>query len=124
LDSFCENRVFKMNIQFCCHLCCSSSVIFHKNPSQCMMLILPMLNALFLFTDAVLPWFMYADITLKTVTLSTPNNVAVYVTDAPAQSTPMICPLSKLDKSPIFWFFHMDWHSPQSLMRWHKHYRV
>jgi hypothetical protein len=22
-DSFCGNRVFKMNIQFCCHLCCS-----------------------------------------------------------------------------------------------------
>jgi hypothetical protein len=25
--SFCGNRVFKMNIQFWCHLCCSSSVI-------------------------------------------------------------------------------------------------
>jgi hypothetical protein len=27
-DSSCRNRVFKMNIQFCRHLCCSSSVIF------------------------------------------------------------------------------------------------
>jgi hypothetical protein len=28
--------------------------------------------------------FVYADITLETVTLSTPNNVAVFITDAPA----------------------------------------
>jgi hypothetical protein len=27
-DSFCGSRVFKINIQFCCHLCYSSSVIF------------------------------------------------------------------------------------------------
>jgi hypothetical protein len=27
-DSFCGNRVFKMNIQFCCHVYCSNSVIF------------------------------------------------------------------------------------------------
>jgi hypothetical protein len=31
---------------------------------------------------------MYADITLETVTLNTPNNVAVFVTDAPAKGTP------------------------------------
>jgi hypothetical protein len=36
-DRFCGNRVFKMNIQFCCHMRCSSSVIFLNNPSQCMM---------------------------------------------------------------------------------------
>jgi hypothetical protein len=32
----------------------------------------------------------------------------------------MICPLSKSDKSPIFWFIHMDCQSTQSLI----HYRV
>jgi hypothetical protein len=41
--------------------------------------------------------------------------VAVFVTHAPA-------PLSKLDKSPIFWFFHINCHSTQSPMHWHKHY--
>jgi hypothetical protein len=37
--------------------------------------------------------------------------VAVFVTDALAKWAPMICPLSKSEKSPIFWFFHMDCHS-------------
>jgi hypothetical protein len=45
---------------------------------------------------------MYADITLETAALHTPNNVAVFVIDAPAKHALMICPLSKLDKSPIF----------------------
>jgi hypothetical protein len=27
-NNFCGNRIFMMNIQFCCLLCCSSSVIF------------------------------------------------------------------------------------------------
>jgi hypothetical protein len=27
-DNFCGNTVFKLNIQFCCHLCCSSYMIF------------------------------------------------------------------------------------------------
>jgi hypothetical protein len=43
------------------------------------------LRLLFLFSDDVFPWFVYADITLDTVTLNTPNNVAVFVTDAPAK---------------------------------------
>jgi hypothetical protein len=30
--------------------------------------------------------------------------VAVFVTDAPTKCTPMICPLSKSDKSPTFYF--------------------
>jgi hypothetical protein len=34
-DSFCGNMVLKMNIRFCCHLCCSSSLIFRNNPSHC-----------------------------------------------------------------------------------------
>jgi hypothetical protein len=41
-------------------------------------------------------------ITLETFTLDTPNNVAVFVTDALAKWAPMICPLSKSEKSPIF----------------------
>jgi hypothetical protein len=57
---------------------------------------------LFLFAEVVLPWFVYADITLETFTLNTPNNVAVFVTDAPAKREPMICSLSKSDKSPTF----------------------
>jgi hypothetical protein len=40
---------------------------------------------------------VYADITLETAALDTPNNVAVFATDAPAKCTPTICPLSKLD---------------------------
>jgi hypothetical protein len=33
-DSFCGNGFFKTNVQFCCHLCQSSSVIFRSSPSQ------------------------------------------------------------------------------------------
>ena len=36
-DFFCGNRVFKMNIEFCCHLCYSSPMIFRHN-SQCMVI--------------------------------------------------------------------------------------
>jgi hypothetical protein len=35
------------------------------------------------------------DITLETVALNRPDNVAVFVTDAPAKSVATICPLSK-----------------------------
>jgi hypothetical protein len=42
---------------------------------------------------------MYDSITLETVTLDTPNNVEVFVTDAPAKRAPTICLLSKSDKS-------------------------
>jgi hypothetical protein len=47
-------------------------------------------HSLLLFAD-VFPWFVYADITLETVTLDTPN-VALSVTDAAAIQPPMICP--------------------------------
>jgi hypothetical protein len=50
--------------------------------------------------------------------------VSAFITDYPAKCTRMICPLSKLDRSPIFRFFHADSHSTQSLMHWHEHYRV
>jgi hypothetical protein len=68
-------------------------------------------HPLLLFADVVFPWFVYTDIALETVALDTPNNVSVSVTDSPAKWAPMICPLSKSDKSPNFQFFHMDCHS-------------
>jgi hypothetical protein len=70
---------------------------------------------LFLFAD-VLPLFVYADITVETVALDTPNNVAVFVTDAPAKCSLTIRPLSKSDQSLIFRFFHMGCHSTQLLV--------
>jgi hypothetical protein len=72
----------------------------------------------FLFADVIFPWFGYANITLGTVALDTPNNVAAFVTYAPAKRTPMIWPLSKSE------FFHTDCDSAESLMHWHEHYRV
>jgi hypothetical protein len=50
--------------------------------------------------------------------------VTVFITDAPAKCAPVICPLSKSDKSPIFQIFHMDCHWTQSLMHLHEHYMV
>jgi hypothetical protein len=55
-------------------------------------------------------------ITLETVALDTPNNVAGFMTVAPAKGAPTVCP-SKSDKSAIFRFFHTDSHSTQSLMQ-------
>jgi hypothetical protein len=51
---------------------------------------------------------VYADITLETVALNTPNNVADFITDAPAKRAPTIYSLLKSDKSPIFPFFEKD----------------
>ena len=33
-DFFCGNRVFKMNNEFCCHLCCGTMIV-KQNPLQC-----------------------------------------------------------------------------------------
>jgi hypothetical protein len=124
---FCGNRVFKMNIQFCCHLCCSSSVILRNNPSQCTT------NSFCQcwFSPAVpyrsrcLPMTCECPHNLtETVALDLPNNVADFVTDAPAKCAPRICPLSKWDKFPIYRFFHTDRHSTQSQVNLHEHYRV
>jgi hypothetical protein len=41
----------------------------------------------------------YADRTSETVALDTANNVAIFVTDAPAKRAPTACPLSKSGKS-------------------------
>jgi hypothetical protein len=62
----------------------------------------------FLFVDVVIPWFVHTNIILETVILNSPNNVKVFVTDAPAIHILMICPLSKSEKSPSFRFFHID----------------
>jgi hypothetical protein len=43
-------------------------------------------HPLFPLVDVVLPWFVYADVTLETVALDTPNNMAVFVTDAPEKT--------------------------------------
>jgi hypothetical protein len=65
---------------------------------------------MFLFADVVFPWLMYADVTLETVALNTPNNVAVFITDAPAKThQPSI--LFQNRKSLIFRFFHSECHS-------------
>jgi hypothetical protein len=79
---------------------------------------------LFLFADVAFPWFVYADLTSETVALDTPNNVSVFVRDAPAKCASTIRPLSKSEKAPISLFFHTDFHSTQSLMHWREHYRV
>lgn len=47
------------------------------------------------------PSWWYANITLDTVGLGTPQRLAVLNTDAPARHTPTICPLSSSDMSPI-----------------------
>jgi hypothetical protein len=54
---------------------------------------------------------VYADITLETVSLDTPDNAAVYDTDAPAKRAPTICPLSESGEFPIFLFLHTDCHT-------------
>jgi hypothetical protein len=60
--------------------------------------------------------FEVADRTLEIVALDTPNNMAVFVTDAPGKRPPTICPLLHSDKAPIFRLFHTDCHSTQSLI--------
>jgi hypothetical protein len=124
-DTSCGNRFVGINIQFRCHLCFSmwffETILLNVRRSLSVNV---NFRPLFLFADVLFPWFMYADITLETVTLDTPNNVAVFVTDAPAKRAPTVCPLSKPDKSPIFRFCHTDRHSARKLIYWHEHYRV
>jgi hypothetical protein len=78
-ESFCENGIFKMNIQFCCHLCCCISVIFRKKILLNIRRSLSVnvdFRPLFLFADVVFPWFVHADIIIETVALVALNNVA------------------------------------------------
>jgi hypothetical protein len=110
LESSCGNKVFKMDIQFYFHLCCSrffETILLNVRRS---LSVNANFRPLFLFADVVFPWFVYGDITSETVDHDTPNNGAVFITDAPAKRAQIICLLSKLDKSPIFRFFHTDCH--------------
>ena len=43
--------------------------------------------------DVIRPSWWFADNTLDTVALDTPQRLAVWVTDAPVRRTPTICPL-------------------------------
>ena len=56
-DCFC-GTVFKMNVKFCSHLCCSTSMIYRHNPFNVRWSL--SLNfgfwSLFLLADDVLPW--------------------------------------------------------------------
>jgi len=38
LELFGGYRVLKMNIEFCCDLCCSTSLIYRHNPVQCIVI--------------------------------------------------------------------------------------
>jgi len=79
-DSFVET-VFKMNIKCCCHLCCSSSMIYRHSPVRCTTILLLRFGfrPLFLSADDVLPQFVSAIIPLRTAALDTPNEVAIWL---------------------------------------------
>jgi hypothetical protein len=102
-----------------CHLCCSSCDFSKQSLSVYGSLFLSVLifapySSSFLLAD-VFPRVLYADITLETVALDTPNNMAVFIRDAPTKRKPTICPLSKSGHSLIFLFFPADCHLTQSL---------
>jgi hypothetical protein len=67
---------------------------------------------------------VYADITLETVALDTPNKLVDFITDAPAKRAPTIFTLSKSERSPIYRFFQTDSRSTQSLIHLHELYRM
>jgi hypothetical protein len=94
-----------LNIQVCCPVTCAAVVLwFFKTILLSVRRSLSVSvdsRPLFLFAD-VFPWFVYADITSETVSLHTPNHVAVFVTDAPGKRAPTIWPLSKSGKSHIY----------------------
>lgn len=50
---------------------------------------------LFPIADIIFPWFVYGAITLGTVAHDAPDNLTVFVTDAPAKRESTICRLSK-----------------------------
>lgn len=79
-------------------LCCLATILFNVRRSLSVNF---GFRPLFLFADDVLPCFVYAVITVDTVARETLNSSAVFVTDAPANRAPMICPLSKSERSHI-----------------------
>jgi hypothetical protein len=120
-DSFCGNRVYKMNIELCCHLCCSSCVIFWNRSSQCM-------------TVSFCQWWFSPTVPLHCccppmshVCQHSLRNCrsqyiwycAVFVMMFQVKvHQRYVCLLSTLDKSPIFGFFDTDYHSTQSPVHW------
>jgi hypothetical protein len=105
-DSFCGNRIFRWI--FCSAVTCAAviSVIFLNSPSGCKMIYFcqcwfsPTVPHL----HCCLPMIMYTDIILETVTLDTPNNMAVFVTDALAKHTPVLSfQMWQVFHFPIFW---------------------
>jgi hypothetical protein len=127
-DSFCGNKVFGMNIQFCCPVTCAAAVLwFFDNILLNVRWYLSVsveFRAIFRFAGVVFPRFVYADVSLETVALNTPNNVAVFATNAAAKRAPTFCPLLKFDRSPVFTVFETDCQSTQTLMHWQQHCRV
>jgi hypothetical protein len=78
-DSFCGNKVFKMTIQFRCPVTCAAVILWFLETVLLNVRRTPVsvdFRPLFLFADVC------ADITTEIVALDTPNNVAVFVTDA------------------------------------------
>jgi hypothetical protein len=103
LATLCGNRVFKMNINFCCPLCCSS----RNSPPQC-----TTISFCQCWFSATVPlrWCCFPMICLRRHNLTKLSLSMLLIcwgfyTDAPAKRTWTICTLSKSDKSPIFRFF-------------------
>ena len=115
--------VFKMNINFCCHFCCSTATIYRHNPLQCTAIPFTWFGFRppFLLADDVLPWFVYVTITLEIAALDTPNKVTVSL-QMPQLNTPTICPLWKSETSPILEYLQTNCYWTQSVINWHWHY--
>jgi hypothetical protein len=120
--SFCGNKVLKMNIQFCCYLCCT--MIFRNNPSQCTTIYF---CQFWVSSTVPLSWcFPVIHVrphNRRNCSSRYAYNEAVFVTDAQGKRAQRSLPPSKSVKSPIFRFFHTDCHSSQSLVHWHEHYK-
>jgi hypothetical protein len=91
----CGNRVFKMNIQFCCPVTYAAVIMWFfetilRKAGRSLSVNVDF-RSLLLFADVVFPWFVYVNIALETVALDTPSNMAGFLTDAPAKRAPTVC---------------------------------
>jgi len=86
---FCGNRVFKLHIEFCCCLCCSSSDFYRQFSS---MYGDPFHLVLVFSHYSRLPMICVCHHNPENSALETVNKVAILVTHAPAKHTPTICP--------------------------------
>jgi hypothetical protein len=78
-------------------------------------------HPLFLLADVVFPWFVYAYITLETVSLNVPNIVAVFITDAPGNAHQLSVLFQNRTSLP---FSDSFTRTVTQQNHWHKHYRV